>query len=226
MSSSGSGPSMEAFRDRLQSLKRSGCAVLVTGEVREAISQRMTRKLLGAAEEPRTRVLGLIDQDREDVPNLLPGDATPRDGRVYLVDYGGTRAAAEASPGHEDAGWRWDDLDELRTTLCDAMATAKIGASGFDPSELRLSLFTLSPLVYRHDPAAVDRFVTTVGDHVRGTRGMAHFHLPIPDDSTPVRRLSPLFDARVELREKRGRPEQRWHFPEPDEPTAWFGLSA
>jgi hypothetical protein len=53
---------------------------------------------------------------------------------------------------------------------------------------------------------------------------MAHYHLPLPDDSATVRRLSPLFDARIELRETNGRPEQRWHFPECEEPTAWVAL--
>jgi hypothetical protein len=51
---------------------------------------------------------------------------------------------------------------------------------------------------------------------------MAHYHLPVADDAEVVQELSPLFDARVELRQTDGDvPEQRWHVPAYDEATNW-----
>ncbi|WP_135827411.1 DUF7504 family protein [Halorussus halobius] len=212
------------LRDRLQTLKQFGCTVLVTGNVSEEVSREMTRKLLGSPEESRTRILALTDQDRGDVPDLLPGDVTASDGDVYVADYGGTRAASPASVESSDADWRCDDLDVLRGRLCETIATAKMASSGFESGELRVSVFTLSSLLARHDSAAVEQFVSTVADHVRGVRGMGHFHLPVADDAEVVRRLAPLFDVRIELRETRGAPEQRWHFSDCDAPTEWVGL--
>ena len=207
--------------DRLQTLKQLGCNLLVTGDVSEDVSHEMTQKLLGVPEESRTRILALTDQDREDVPDLLPGEVTASDADVYVADYGTTRAASAAAADDE---WHCNDLDVLQGRICEAVSTAKIASSGLDPAELRVSVFTLSSLVARHDPEAVDRFVSTVTDHVRGVRGMGHFHLPVADDAEIVERFTPLFDIRVELRETQGAPEQRWHFPNSDDTTAWFGL--
>lgn len=232
MSDDSTGVPLEGVRRELQYLKQHGCNLLVTGNVREEVSHRVTRKLLGAPEVPRTRLLALTDHDSEDAPALLPGNVGATDERVHLVEYGcGTRAATAATPSESDpassvteTAWGGRDLDDFQSELCNAITTAKIAESGFDPAELRISLFTLWYLVNQHDSTAVDRFVSTVGDHVRGVRGMAHYHLPIADDSTPVRRLSPLFEARIELREKHGRPEQRWHFPDDDVSTVWVEL--
>ena len=230
---------MDEIRRRLHRLKRNGCNLLVTGNVREEVSHRVTRKLLGAPEVPRTRILALTDHDREDAAALLPDDVGATDERVHFVEYGcGTRTATAATPSgtaaepsetgpassDPEAAWGDGDLDEFQNALCNAIMTAKIAESGFEPAELRVSLFTLSYLANQHEPAAVDRFVSAVGDHVRGVRGMAHYHLPVADDSKPVRRLAPLFDARIELREKNGHPEQRWHFPDDDVSTVWVGL--
>mgnify|MGYP006279497171 FL=1 len=244
------------IRRKLTRLKRNGCNLLVTGNVREEVSHRATRKLLGSPEATRTRLLGLTDHDREDAPNLLPDDVRATDHRVHFAEYAAGTRTATATPAGTDADCSdtaafdadesavdmdpsafdtesaaFDrnssavrDLGEFRGALCNAITKAKIGQSGFDPAELRISVFTLSYLLNRHDPAAVDRFVSAVGDHVRGVDGMAHYHLPVADDSQSVRRLSSLFDARIELREKHGRPEQRWHFPDDDVRTVWVGL--
>lgn len=246
MSDNSAGNFSRTFREQLRTLKSRGCNLLVTGEVREEVSQQITRKMLGDPELSRTRVLALTDQDRADVPNLLPADVAPTDEAVHVVDPEfGTRAAtataptetdlasSEADPAsfetdpasfETDRGWGRRDLDDLQSALCNAIATAKIAESGFESAELRVSLFTLSYLVNQHELAAVERFVGAVGDHVRGASGMAHYHLPLADDSKTVRRIAPLFDARIELREKHGRPEQRWHLPDCGEPTSWVGL--
>lgn len=217
---------VQAFSQQLRALKRKGCNLLVTGDVREEVSQRMTRKMLGAGELPRTRVLALTNQDWEDVPDLLPGNVDATNDDVYVVDYSWGNRTPEAvapSPGASDE-WGCHDLADLQTTVCNAITVATDAESGFDPAEFRFSLFTLSALTRQHELDAVERFASAVCDHVRGVSGMGHYHLPVPDDSPTVERLAPLFDARIELREQRGRPEQRWHVPERDAPTEWVGL--
>lgn len=214
------------FRGWLASLKRQGCNVLITGSVREEVSQRITRKLLGTPTRSRTRILGLTDQDPGDVDALLPGDLASADD-VHVVNYGcGTRTAdaAASSSDQSRAEWRARDLDQFQSDICKAITAAKDLERGYDSAELRVSLFTLSYLVSQYDLEAVEQFVSGVGDHVRGVSGMGHYHFPLPDDSETVRRLAPLFDVRIELREKRGLPEQRWHFPERDALTSWVGL--
>ncbi|WP_115864442.1 DUF7504 family protein [Halorussus litoreus] len=216
------------FRKRLASLKRDGCTVLVTGKVRERVSEHVTRKLMGRTDRSRTRLLALTDYPSADVDNLLPDDASVDDGNVHLLDYDcGTRSATaaastESSHGTGDCGRQ--DLDEFRTGICDAITRLKRAENGFEPAQLRVSVFTLSYLVPQHDSETVEQFVSALGDHVRGARGMAHFHLPVADDAEAVRRLAPLFDVRIELRETNGLPEQRWHFPDRDVSTSWVGL--
>lgn len=229
MSYDGAGEPTRTFREELQALKARGCNLLVTGEVREAVSRQLTRKMLGDPALSRSRVLALTDHDREDAPGLLPGDVVPSDDDAYVVDpaFGTRTATATTSAGAGEgvkSAWGRTDLDDLQVQLCNAIATAKIAGSGFDPAELRVSVFTLSYLLNQYEPAAVERFVGAVGDHVSGASGMAHYHLPLADDAKTVRRIAPLFDGRIELREKHGRPEQRWHLPALDEPTPWVGL--
>jgi len=200
----------------------------VTGEVRERVSEHVTRKLMGRTDRSRTRLLALTDYPSADVGNLLPSDASVDDEAVHLLDYDcGTRTAttaASADSSHAAGDCGRQDLGEFRTDVCDAITTLKRAENGFDPAQLRVSVFTLSYLVSQHDSETVEQFVSAVGDHVRGVSGMAHFHLPVADDSEAVQRLAPLFDVRIELREKNGLPEQRWHFPERDVSTAWVGL--
>jgi hypothetical protein len=244
MSDDSTGVSVENVRHQLGYLKRNGCNLLVTGNVGEEVSHKITRKLLGAPDISRTRILGLTNRDREDAVDLLPDGVRATDERVHFIEYDcGTRtatavdppesaSAAGADPAATDSGPAsfdsdtarvGSDLDDLRNAFCDAITTAKIANSGFESAELRISLLTLSHLVDQYDSAAVDRFVSAVADHVRGVSGMAHYHLPVADDSRTVRRFSSLFDARIELRKKQGRPEQRLHFSD-GVSTVWFGL--
>jgi hypothetical protein len=216
----------ETFRRRLSYLKKYGCNLLVTGEVRQEVSQQMTQKLLGASELSRTRIVALTDQDQADVPGLLPDGISATDEDVLLVDQGyPTRAADVATPADGSIGnGHRQDIDDLQLTICNTISMAKDQHDGLDPAELRFSLFSLPYLLNQYDVSTVERFVSAVGDHIDSVSGMAHYHLALPDDSETVQRLSSQFDARIELREKQGRPEQRWHLPELDAPTSWRGL--
>jgi hypothetical protein len=93
-----------------------------------------------------------------------------------------------------------------------------------EPGQVRLSVDSLVPLLESHGVTAVRSFLDRVGARVRSVRGMAHYVLPVPGDSEPVREVVESFDAVIELRSPDGRPEQRWHLPDRDLTTRWVRL--
>ncbi|WP_101295313.1 DUF7504 family protein [Halegenticoccus soli] len=203
-------PSLGAVLTRL---KGNGCNLLVTGTVSEAVSVRATRRLLGAPTERRERTVVLTGSSIDMIEERLPGDVTLDDPHVRLIDQrngerSATRREAEAETIAEGAS-----LDRLRCRLVRTVGDLDHGS--LSPAELRLSLDSLGILLERHDEAAVVQFLRVLTALVRGVCGMGHFHLPLPDGDPRVESLSPLFDARVELRQRGSmRPEQRWHVPE------------
>ncbi|WP_266080160.1 DUF7504 family protein [Haladaptatus caseinilyticus] len=83
----------------------------------------------------------------------------------------------------------------------------------------------LEYLLEADDRSSTKRFLRAVNALVCGVDGIGYVHLPLPDDSPIVRGLSPLFDARIELRKREALvPEQRWHAPQHDTTTLWSQL--
>ena len=221
------------FRDSLAELKAGGCNLLVTGEVGADVTDAMSRRLLGSADHPRKRVVVLADRTLADADRVLPAGVAPDDPDVALVDHalstrsGTATANASAADGptpgqptaaqtpRTESDTNEASPDRLRCDVSTALVDQEMAGSGLDPAELRLSLVTLRTLLDRYGVDAVERLVRGVRAHVTGLSGMAHYHLPLPDDAEPVERLAPLFDARIELRAESGvGPEQRWHLPE------------
>lgn len=211
------------FRDALAELKAGGCNLLVTGEVDAKVTDAMSRRLLGAADQPRKRVVVLADRTTADADRMLPNGVHADDAGVAVVDHalstrgataGDQPAADQPAAGPKPAGSE-PNPERLRRKVSTTLVDVETAAGGFDPAELRLSLVTLRPLVDRYGVDAVERLLRGVRAHVAGVSGMAHYHLPLADDATPVAELAPLFDARIELRVQNGvGPEQRWHLPE------------
>lgn len=227
--SRGSGQLQPAeFRDVLSRLKDGGCNLLVTGEVGTDVTDAMSRRLLGASDHPRKRVVVLADRPGVDADRILPGGIDVADPGVVVVDHspctrGGATAArretVRRAPGTDiscdDATAGRRGADRLQWELCATLADLETAAGGFEPAELRLALVSLRSLLDRYGEEAVERLVRGVRAHVAGVSGMAHYHLPLADDAPAVRRLAPLFDARIELRVESGLPpEQRWHLPD------------
>ncbi|USZ68279.1 hypothetical protein NGM10_00715 [Halorussus salilacus] len=213
----------------LTRLKQDGCNLLVTGAVSEDVTEQATRTLLGAPDEDRKRIVALADSGGRAVDERLPAgvDATGSD--VWVVDQRAHRRSVPraAESGEVDLPTPGDDdgLAQLREELVIAIDYFDGATDDLGPSELRLSVSSLGWLAHEHGPDAVTRFVRSVSAMVRGVRGMAHYHLPRPDDDDLVDRLSPLFDARIELRKRDGLPtEQRWHVPRHDQTTDWVRL--
>ena len=206
----------------LQRLKREGSLLLVTGTVDETISGIATRRLLGDPNCDRKRVLAFADPVADDyVDYCLPSGTSRRDPDVRVVTPDGTRRG-EPGPERPPAG-RVDraDVEQLRRGLTRAIAHYDANAD-LAPAELRVGVASLVAFLDATDRSAVERLVRTLGEVARGLDGMAHVHLPVADTAPVVDDLSPLFDARIELRQRETfLPEQRWHVPQNGITTVW-----
>ena len=208
------------FAEWLSGLKTSGSNLLVTGEVPEMTSADFSRTLFGRG--GRTRVLGLVDPSTPAAESYLP--TSSRDSRATRVidrrpeDRGLT--SRSSSTGQPPI-----DRQTFRSEVVSAISSHEELNDGFAPAELRLGLDSIEMLEINDDLVSVGQFLRGLTAIVRGVRGMAHYHLRVPDDDPMVAELSPLFDARIELRKRPGRAEQRWHVPNIDETTHWVELS-
>lgn len=216
------------FDEVLGRLKREGCNLLLTGEVPAEVSDAATRRLLGAPFERRRRVLAFADAAADRVTSRLPGGCRPSDDDVTVIERRGTTRSAAAEPAG-DRGFPvvgvGADLSAFESAILDAVEAYDRRDGGLEPAELRLSLDSVGLLVDDHGADAVAGFLESVTATVAGVRGMAHYHLPVPDGADTVGALTPLFDARIELRQRDGfAPEQRWHLPSHGLTTDWVGL--
>ncbi|WP_458206581.1 DUF7504 family protein [Haladaptatus sp. NG-SE-30] len=223
----GGGDSPE-FHEVLTEFKQRGCNILVTGRVSETTTNRTTIQLLGAATEDRKRILVLTDTTARYAGAKLPASMSTDDANVWVIDWGdderGISAVPTPTPPRPDTSSE-DSLRELRSDIVTAISFFDEWADGLDPAELRLSFDSLIKPLEQCDRQEVEQTLRIVTALVRGVSGMAHYHLPLPDDDDLVQELSPLFDARVEVRQGDGLvPKQRWHVPEYDQTTNWVRL--
>jgi hypothetical protein len=222
--------SAHEFQEVLKRFKHDGCNLLVTGAVSKDVTVQATRTLLGAPNAERKRVVALADSRRGNVVERLPPGVDSEDSDVWIIDQQTRQRSAPkaAQSGDVDFSTVDDDTDalaHLREEIIVAIDYYRGVDGGLAPSELRLSVSSLGRLAHEHDVDAIARFVRSVSAMVQGVRGMAHYHLPRPDDDGVVDRLSPLFDARIELRKRDGLPtEQRWHVPKHEQTTDWVRL--
>jgi hypothetical protein len=222
--------STHEFQEVLKRFKHDGCNLLVTGVVSKDVTVQATRTLLGAPNAERKRVVALADSRRGNVTERLPTGVDSDDSDVWIIDQQTCqRSVPKAARGGDvdfpTAGDDRDSLTHLREEVIVAIDYFQNANEKLDPSELRLSVSSLGRLAHEHDSDTVAQFVRSVSAMVRGVRGMAHYHLARPDDTDIVDRLSPLFDARIELRKRDGLPtEQRWHVPKHEQTTDWVRL--
>ena len=221
--------STHEFREALTSLKRDGCNLLVTGTVAEDATEAATRTLLGAPDADRKRIVALAESTERGVGDRLPVGVDSAGPNVWLVDQRTHQRSVPKAVQENDvtlpSADDGNELARLREEIIVAIDYFERRDDGLDPSELRLSVSSLGWLTHECDADAVAKFVRSVGAMVRGVHGMAHYHLPRPDDADLVERLAPLFDARIELRQREGLPiEQRWHLMEDEQTTDWVRL--
>jgi len=220
------------FRSHLRRLKSEGCNLLLAGEPSREVFTRASETLLGDSDIRRWRVFALTDADPESVYDRLPAASVaprPPAETTRVVNHATPpRPITAAADGPEatlpevtvgDA-----NLAGLRTQLCETIAD--LGARSCHPSELRVAVDSLAPLLAHYEFDVVRRFLRLVGNRVREHDGMAHYVLPDAYDSDRCQRLAGEFDAVVELRTVAGDhdAEARWHLREPDVTTPWVPL--
>ncbi|MCO8244383.1 MULTISPECIES: hypothetical protein [unclassified Haladaptatus] len=214
------------FQTWLERLKKRGSNILITGNVPDWLSAEAARVLFGHGQR-RYRILALVDRTIDSPESRLPESVSPTDPTTWIIDQrngersipvDATSAASYLRPPEKD------NVRQLRDEIQTAISFYEERSEGLLPAELRVGIDSLFPLLQR-DRCATKQSLRTLTATVRGVHGMGQYHLRVHDEEDIVRELTPLFDARIELRRKPGmKAEQRWHVPELDKTTVWVEL--
>lgn len=210
------------FAQALAGLKRRGSGLLVAGAARHEAHLGACRRLLGDADADRRRLVVLTDS--------VPGASARTDAGGADLRVIDRRPATRSAAATASAGGGPDDLGTLRRETVAAIE-AFDAETDLDPSQLRICLDSLRPLLDMHDEQAVRSFVERIVEESRAVGGMCHVHLPAEADSAAVARFEDLFDATVEVRIRPNADplgaseiEQRWRLHEADVATDWLSL--
>lgn len=229
-------PSNETFTEELSELKQQGASVLVVGSVRPEHQRAATSRLLGhATDRTRRRVLVSTTGDGDD---RSIGHESALADTLRIVRYENqTRNAAVQEPAsnpHTEPSIdnETDDGTATATTLADlgielssAVNAFETDIGGFEPSELRVGVTSLLPLLDDYSTEQVFKFIHLTNGRVTDVGGMVHYQLPVERDADIVPVLEPLFDVIVELREQNGTVQERWSLPKSGHCSGWLSLS-
>lgn len=223
------GDSNDSFARALQDLKRRGSNLLVVGSPAAEARNAATRRLLGdGVSETRRRLFVFTDATHTDA-RIGHGAVTPETVRVIDRTTETRNTVTTVSPASTpDRPARrqiqTDRLGSLAWCIQDEVETFEDYASGLSSGELRLCFDSLAPLLSEHDTEAVRRFLRAVGTRVRAASGMAHYHLSVARSEPVVERLTPAFDAVIQLRVRDGLPEHRWELRDGEFESSWIPL--
>ncbi|RQG90513.1 DUF7504 family protein [Natrarchaeobius chitinivorans] len=198
------------FAHELRTLKHKGSNLLLVGSgsgAHEAVCPRLCGQ---SAHESRYRLFVTDDAAR----------CTDHrgDGQVRTIEYTDPASGTGGSDGDRTP------LGYLGTEIIDTIDEFEEDVGGFEPSELRVCVDSLVPLLQEYDTEDVFRLVHVVTARVEQARGMGHYHLPVSRDHDAVVLLEPMFDAVVELRTRGNTHEQQWHLRDQDTETDWIRL--
>jgi hypothetical protein len=223
------GDSNDSFARSLRDLKRRGSNLLVVGSPADQARNEATRRLLGdGVTETRRRLFVFTDATHTDA-RIGHGAVGPETVRV-LDRTTETRAAAAAVPSASTPDRiarrqvETTQLGSLAWCIQEEIGTFDDYAGGLSSGELRLCFDSLAPLLSEHDVETVRRFVHAVGNRVRASGGMAHYHLPVARSEPAVETLAPAFDAIIRLRVRDGLPEHRWELCDDGTTSSWIPL--
>lgn len=202
------------FAQTLATLKREGSNVLLVGAVPTDAHGTLCHRLLGdPGDESRYRLFVTGGCERG------PGTALADDGAtVRTVDYSSLEPTATG--GAEPSGRT--PLGTLGIEIADAVDEFEGAADGLEPSQLRVCVDSLVPLLEEHTAEKVFRLLHMTTSRVVDVRGMGHYHLPLERDHEAVRLFEQLFDAVVEIRARAGGYEQRWDLRNRETATDWL----
>ena len=214
------------FRYWLQKLKQRGSNLLITGAVSDDVSAQASQKLFGQKKD-RTRILALAGRKNTDPSSRLPNGVLVGDQQTWFIDqHNGERSVPNAATNASSAlnSPEESNIQQLYEEVQTAISFYAEERDDFTPASLRLGIDSLYPFL-QSNYDRTRRTIQALTTDIQERQGMAHYHAHLPDDAPLVEDLTPLFDARIELRKRRGKgSEHRWHVPEIGETTAWIEL--
>jgi hypothetical protein len=216
--------SPETFADTLESLKATGCMVLVVEDEGAAVHEGCDR-LLGADDREDRRRL-FVQTDAAASSRLATAGRrdrkTERIARLETTRRTATTAEAQPTPT-EGASNTASTTDELAADARDAV-DALAPEAGFDEGQLRVCVDGLGDMVAATTPAAATGFVATVRELVDEHDGLGHVHVTQGTPGEAAEALLPQMDAVVEIAGDGDDARHRWHLPDESLTSAWFEL--
>ncbi|TYT61581.1 DUF7504 family protein [Natrialba swarupiae] len=201
------------FAQTLNTLKHTGSNLLLVGRGGGAHGTACRRLRGESRGESRYRVF-VTDDAR-----CCYHDHEAEDVTTAIVEYSGPSSSdSGVGDGSEEA------LCQLVTDVIDTVEEFEDEADGFEPSELRVCVDSLVPLLQQYDTEDVFRFVHVTTARIEQARGMGHYHLPVSRDHDAISLLEPMFDAVVSLRTRENVHEQQWHLRDQGTTTDWIQL--
>ena len=189
----------------LGSLRESGAAFLVCGDVPSCVHEQACERWLGRGGRTRLVVRTLGTR----APDLTTAETIGLETSM--------RSAAQPSPSAETSV---GSLSELGTTLVDTLS--RLEARTGDPGELRVCVEAVDPLRRHADDETVFRFLHLLAHRVRAADALAHVHLAAGPDDELTGTLQSLFDGVVTLRADGSVAEEQWHLTEQNLTTEWL----
>lgn len=212
----GAVPDRATFARTLGTLKQEGSNILLVGAETTGAHRTACRRLLGGPErESRYRLFVTGGSDGCGCSDDPTAD------RVQTVDYASGEREAESGAETDE---EQPSLGALGIDIVETIDEFADTADGFGPSELRVCVDSLVPLLQEYDSEAVFRLLHVTTSRVDQARGMGHYHLPLSPDHDAVNLLEPMFDAIVTVRSRKGTDEHQWYLRDADTTTDWLEL--
>ncbi len=211
-------PDGATFARALGTLKRDGSNILLVGSEPTDVHETACRQLLGSTARHSRYRLFVTDTDDRAACSVTADAASER---IRTVEYPTTDTErteqTEIDSGRSSPG-------ALGIRIVEAIDEFAETADGFEPSELRVCVDSLVPLLDEHDAETVFRLLHMATARVDKACGMGHYHVPLEPDHEAVALLEPMFDAIVTVRSRDGAAEQQWYLREADTTSDWLEL--
>ncbi|WP_265111414.1 DUF7504 family protein [Halosolutus halophilus] len=211
----GVAPEWATFVQALATLKREGSNVLLVGADTADAHDAVCHRLLGETDSDSRYRLFVTNSDIRSTSHGSDGSIES----ARTIDY-----SRLDLPAVDPATTRTSPIDTLGIEIIETVDELDDTADGLDPSELRVCIDSLVPLLQEHTTEHVFRLLHLTTSRVDHVNGMGHYHLPLDRDHDAVNLFEPLFDAVVEVRSRSEGYEQRWHLRDQDTTTDWISL--
>lgn len=208
-------PRCARFAQTLGRLKREGSNILLVGADTAGAHDAACHRLLGETGSGSRYRLFVTNGNNRSMSH--GSDGTIESART--IDYSGLDLSAADPEPTEDP-----PLGTLGIEIIETVDELDAAADGLAPSEFRVCVDSLVPLLQEHTSEHVFRLLHMTTSRVDHVDGMGHYHLPLDRDHDAVNLFEPLFDAIVEVRSRGEEHEQRWHLRDRDATTDWIAL--